>query len=102
MLAGAGVAIGAAWSGMLGNFAFGVRPEKLKDIGVWGTMLEGRVQPLPRAAKSVASLGGDPAAAGAEAAADAAMTDLLAARLVALLKHAHGIEMRFRRTGVDP
>lgn len=73
-----------------------VRPEKLKDIGVWGTMLEGRVQPVPRAAKAVASSGGDPAAAGAEAVADAALTDLLAARLVTLLKHSHGVEMRFR------
>ena len=66
-----------------------VRPEKLKDIGVWGTMLEGRVQPVPRAAQAVASLGGDPAASGAEAVADAALTDMLAARLVTLLSHSH-------------
>jgi predicted amidohydrolase YtcJ len=29
-----------------------VAPEKLKDIGVWGTMLEGRVQPVGPAPKS--------------------------------------------------
>ncbi len=49
MLAGAGVAIGAAWSGMLGNFAAGVfmqvlRPYKVGDFisagGVVGTVTE--------------------------------------------------------------
>ena len=49
MLAGAGVAIGAAWSGMLGNFAAGafmlvLRPFKLGDFvqvgGVTGTVHE--------------------------------------------------------------
>jgi predicted amidohydrolase YtcJ len=25
-----------------------VAPDRLKDITVWGTMLEGRVQPVPR------------------------------------------------------
>ena len=30
---------------------YAVAPAKIKDIKVWGTMLEGRVQPVPAAAK---------------------------------------------------
>ncbi len=75
--------------------AFGPTVYVGKDIGVWGTMLEGRVQPLPRAAKAVASLT-SATVAGSDAVADRAMTDMLAARLVTLLNHAHGVELRFR------
>jgi hypothetical protein len=60
-----------------------------------GLAIHGRVQPLPRAAKAVASLT-SATVGGSAAAADRATTDMLAARLMTLLNHAHGVELRFR------
>ncbi|WP_182670641.1 amidohydrolase family protein [Marilutibacter penaei] len=66
-----------------------VAPEKLKDIDVWGTMLEGRVQPvggkLPRTTSAVQG-----EAPLKEAPRDAADLDrAVAGRLASLLRHKH-------------
>lgn len=67
---------------------YAVAPEKLKDIPIWGTMLEGRVQPLGPAPKmgragSGASSGGDTSSL------DADLQAALVEKLASLLSRAH-------------
>lgn len=80
---------------ILDQSPYEVQLEKLKDIGVWGTMLEGRVQPAPRPQQAALAAAGE-AVTASDAVADGALTGMLAARLVTLLRHSHGIELRFR------
>jgi hypothetical protein len=66
-----------------------VAPEKLKDIGVWGTMLEGRLQPVsgkqPRATPAVKGKAPLKAASNDGAQIDRAVV----ASLESLLRHKH-------------
>jgi hypothetical protein len=71
---------------------YAVAPEKLKDIQVWGTMLEGRVQPAPGVpgtkkapAKSVSV-----STTGPVAASEATLARDVPVRLAELLEHKHG------------
>ncbi|WP_207063035.1 amidohydrolase [Motiliproteus sp. SC1-56] len=64
-----------------------VAAERLKDIQVWGTMLEGRVQPVgpdPR------PRGAEPGSAGSTRLNDKAIQRAMVARLARLITHAHG------------
>jgi hypothetical protein len=66
-----------------------VAPEKLKDVAVWGTMLEGRVQPvggkLPRVTPAVKGKAPQKAASNDGSEADRAVVGSLAS----LLRHKH-------------
>jgi predicted amidohydrolase YtcJ len=66
---------------ILAKSPYDVTPTEVKDIAVWGTMLEGRVQPAPAAPK-VASA--NPAGAGRQ---DAVLARDLALKLEAILSH---------------
>jgi hypothetical protein len=67
-----------------------VAPEKLKDIQVWGTMLEGRVQPVggkqPKATPAVKGKAPLKAASSDGAQVDRAVV----ASLASLMQHKHG------------
>ncbi len=65
-----------------------VAPEKVKDIQVWGTMLEGRVQPAPAAPK--AAEGAEGRAAIESTADDTEVTQGAVEKLAALMNHGHG------------
>lgn len=67
---------------------YAVAPEKLKDIAVWGTMLEGRVQPVPvqTTGAAVSVPRGDTVAGDA---AVALQRDVVA-QLTRVLEHHHG------------
>jgi hypothetical protein len=58
-------------------------PMRIKDIGVWGTVNEGRVLPVPRGGKPQASAATGPAT-------DEEFSRAAVARLVDLLGHKHG------------
>lgn len=66
-----------------------VPPEKLKDVGVWGTMLEGRLQPvsgkLPKVIPAVK--GKAPLKAAARDGAE--LGQAVVASLESLLRHKH-------------
>jgi urease alpha subunit len=68
---------------------YAVAPEKLKDIAVWGTMLEGRVQPvsgkLPKATPAVK--GKAPLKAASQDSEEAGRA--VVASLASLLEHKH-------------
>ncbi len=65
-----------------------VAPEKLKDIKVWGTMLEGRVQPAPAA--STATAEGAKGRADIESVVDdTEVMQAAAEKLAALMNHGH-------------
>ena len=67
---------------------FAVAPEKLKDIAVWGTMLEGRVQPVPvQTTGAAVSVPRSDTVAGDAA---AALQRDVVAQLTELLGHHHG------------
>jgi hypothetical protein len=67
---------------------YAVAPEKLKDIGVWGTMLEGRVQPVPAQTTGAAvSIPRNGAVSGDAA---AALQRDVVAQLTEVLGHHHG------------
>jgi predicted amidohydrolase YtcJ len=74
---------------------YAVAPEKLKDIAVWGTMLEGRVQPVrakqvPRAAAKKTAAGGPRTAPLAGSSGDEAeLAGATMASLARLLGHKH-------------
>lgn len=72
---------------MLMQSPYEVVPEKLKDIQVWGTMLEGRVQPVGPAPRSRQPESGSTASASLS---DQAIKEATVARLVQLTTHAHG------------
>lgn len=88
---------------VLEQSSYAVAPEKLKDIKVWGTMLEGRVQPvnlkMPKIASArkskapktapnwKAKVPNEPVAVSSGD--DAAFTRAMAAKLVTLLAHNH-------------
>jgi hypothetical protein len=72
---------------VLDRSPYEVAPAELEDIGVWGTMLEGRVQPAPAAPTAAAGPSAKPARA--PAAADAELAQATAAQLGALLGHGH-------------
>jgi hypothetical protein len=91
--------VGSIVPGKLANFTIladnplTVDPMKIKDIRVWGTVHEGRVLPVKRAAATQASVGASDAVAFATAphgSADPELSTVLAARLVELLAHRHG------------
>jgi len=63
-----------------------VAPEKLKDVEVWGTMLEGRVQPVAMTGKVASAV---PTALRAPSASDLALQAATAAGLAGLLNHGH-------------
>lgn len=65
-----------------------VAPEKLKDIEVWGTMLEGRVQPAP-----AAGLPNARSSRTAPVADGAAVQRAAVLQLAAWLAHGHGDEV---------
>ena len=67
---------------------YDVAPEKLKDITVWGTMLEGRIQPVSKIPK-VGDAITDKSTARVAALDDAALTQATAISLAALLAHSH-------------
>jgi predicted amidohydrolase YtcJ len=67
---------------------YAVAPEKLKDIAVWGTMLEGRVQPVPaQMTGAVASVSRSDAVPGDAA---AVLQRDVVAQLTQVLGHHHG------------
>jgi hypothetical protein len=67
---------------------YAVAPEKLKDIGVWGTMLEGRVQPVPvQTTGAAVSIPRNGAVSGDAA---AALQRDVVAQLTEVLGHHHG------------
>lgn len=70
---------------------YAVAPEKLKDIQVWGTMLEGRVQPAPgvRGTKKGPAKATAAPATGAVAANEATLARDVPVRLAELLEHKH-------------
>jgi len=92
--------VGSIVSGKLANFTIladnplTVDPMKIKDIGVWGTVHEGRVLPIRPAAPSRVSITDgamQTAAVGADGA-DGELPRELAARLAELAGHRHGGE----------
>jgi hypothetical protein len=72
-----------------------VAPEKLKDIGVWGTMLEGRVQPVnvkqvPKAAvKKTAAAGAQAKPLAVSSGDEVELAGATVASLTRLLSHRH-------------
>jgi hypothetical protein len=81
--------MGSIERGKLANFTIladnplTVDPTKVKDIGVWGTIVEGRVQPVQK--KSTASL-----PKGTDLAANNEFSSLAMAHLISLLsRHEH-------------
>ncbi|MFV8782518.1 amidohydrolase [Microbulbifer sp. SA54] len=64
-----------------------VAPEKLKDIKVWGTMLEGRLQPVGPAPRSTAP---QPKSTTSINAGDEAIREATIDRLVGAILHRHG------------
>jgi predicted amidohydrolase YtcJ len=72
---------------------YAVAPEKLKDVQVWGTMLEGRVQPvnlkMPRAAAKSAAAPKRVAPVAASAHDEAELTRATVASLTQILGHRH-------------
>jgi predicted amidohydrolase YtcJ len=69
---------------VLAKSPYDVAPAEVKDIAVWGTMLEGRVQPAPAAPKSAAAA---PAPVGRQ---DPALARDVGLRLMEMLSHDHG------------
>ncbi|MBM4265374.1 MAG: amidohydrolase [Deltaproteobacteria bacterium] len=67
---------------------YAVAPEKLKDIAVWGTMLEGRVQPVGPATKSSRIESGVSPGSSARSN-EAAIQEATVAGLTRLLTHKH-------------
>ena len=67
---------------------YGVAPEKVKDIQVWGTMLEGRVQPAPAAPK--ATEGEEDGAPMRSAVDHTEVTQAVVEKLAALMTHDNG------------
>lgn len=67
-------------------------PEKLKDIQVWGTMLEGRVQPAPGVpgTRKAPAKSASVSATGPVAASDVTLARDVPVRLAELLEHKHG------------
>lgn len=77
---------------VLDQSPYAVEPTKLKDIQVWGTMLEGRVQAVGKASKQGAKASAkakDQAAIGAVSSDAAVLAQAAAASLAALLSHKH-------------
>jgi hypothetical protein len=80
---------------ILDQSPYAVAPEKLKDIAVWGTMLEGRVQPVnvkqvPRAAVKKTAAGGPQAVPLMASSGDEAeLAGATVASLTSLLTHRH-------------
>jgi hypothetical protein len=80
---------------VLDQSPYEVAPEKLKDIAVWGTMLEGRLQPVnvkqvPRAAvKKTAAGGTQPAPLAVSSGDEAELAVATVASLTRLLGHKH-------------
>jgi hypothetical protein len=78
---------------VLDRSPFAVAPEKLKDITVWGTMLEGRVQPVPRPVPKSTQRSADapqvtaPVAANSQGTAEVGRA--IASNLTRLLAHRH-------------
>ena len=70
-----------------------VAPERLKDIAVWGTMLEGRVQPVPRQMPKAAQRSAQAAQVSQPVAAisqnTAEVGRAIASKLTTLLAHRH-------------
>ena len=64
-----------------------VAPEELKDIQIWGTMLEGRLQPVGPAPRSLGSGSGSTATIDPN---DEAIQNATIARLARLISHGHG------------
>ncbi|MFO1399280.1 MAG: amidohydrolase [Burkholderiales bacterium] len=89
--------VGSIVPGKLANFTIlsdnpvTIEPLKIKDIGVWGTVQEGRVLPARRAGSPQASAGAARAVASSNARADRddALATIVSARLVELLAHQH-------------
>jgi predicted amidohydrolase YtcJ len=87
--------VGSIVSGKLANFTIladnplTVDPMKIKDIGVWGTVHEGRVLPVKRGAPSRVAIA-DRDSHAAAVGADGELSLVLAARLAELAGHGHG------------
>ncbi len=64
-----------------------VAPKDIKDIAVWGTMLEGRVQPAPAAPKSTAAAVSQASTAAAASPAGDEVSRAAALHLAGLLSH---------------
>jgi predicted amidohydrolase YtcJ len=74
---------------ILDQSPYAVAPEKLKDIGVWGPMLEGRVQPVPvQTTGTAVAVPHSGAVAGAGA--GAVLQRDIVAQLAQVLGHHHG------------
>jgi hypothetical protein len=90
--------LGSIAPGKLANFTIladnpvTIDPLKIKDIKVWGTVHEGRVLPVRRAAGTQASADAvdSDTRATKEARADGELPQILVVRLVELLSHKHG------------
>ena len=65
-----------------------IPPDRLKDIRVWGTMLEGRVQPVPGRLKASGTKPAK-AAASAQGQQGAAVTQAAMVHVANLMNHTH-------------
>ena len=66
---------------------YDVAPEKLQDVEVWGTMLEGRLQPVGPAPRSVTPESGSTTLTDAD---NEAIQQATIDRLVRVIQHEHG------------
>jgi hypothetical protein len=68
-----------------------VEPKAVKDIVVWGTMLEGRLQPAPAAPKVSARVGPDGPGRTSIASGDNDVTDAIVGQMRRLLAHSSSV-----------